>query len=83
MKSGDEKLKETIDTFFKGFDKKEAPKPPPSTTDAPNIKMFMVQLLNKYHDLAGGDGMEWEREFNDKKNNKRYKVKIVLCEMKD
>lgn len=75
-------MTDAINSFFRGFDKKpEAPKPP-STTDEPNVKRFMLQLLNKYHDLAGGDGMAWEREFNDKKTGKRYKVRIVLCEMK-
>jgi len=47
---------DAINSFFRGFDKKEKPTAAPSTKDAPNIKMFMLQILNRYHDIAGGDG---------------------------
>lgn len=77
-------IDELFDTFFNGGRKAQAAVdkviPPAKTTDAPNIKTFMLQMINAYVRLVDADGMRWQKSFKHKDNGKQYRVTIILQE---
>lgn len=71
---------ETLDfarDFFGCRPKEEKPK----TTDRPNIKMFMYQLLNQYHNVSSIDAITWQRVFAMRKTGKHYRITITMEEI--
>lgn len=74
--------KDDIERLFGSFlgKKKDQPAPKLTTTDAPNIKMFMFQLLNAYAEYVDGDGLRWGKSFAHTKKGKQYRVTITLEE---
>lgn len=81
MKSDDlNGLAHLTDVFFNGR-KAQMKKPVPATTDKPNMKMFMFQILNCYADLVRRDcPMEWEKTFKSRADGKAYKITVTLEE---
>jgi hypothetical protein len=75
----DRRTQEFFDKLF-GLDEKAAAPVKPTTTDKPDIKLFMLQMINAYAQLATADSMQWEKSFRNKENGKQYTVTIQLRE---
>ena len=73
----DKSLFESV--FGKGFERQEKP-PAPKTTDKPDVKLFMLQILNSYGELTDKDGMRWTKAYRHKQNGKTYRVNVEIIE---
>lgn len=73
-------IAELVDVFFNGRRPKEPKPSDPKTTDAPNIKLFMMQLINAYVQWLDAEGMRWQKTYRHRENGKQYTITIILEE---
>lgn len=77
-------MKDIYDSIDKLFGSSASDKPkvakPPKSTDTPDIRLFMFQLLNSYVRLVNADGMRWSKKLRNKENGKVYSIKIEIME---
>ena len=55
----------------------------PKFKDAPNIKLFMAQLIECYGDLSGSDVTKWEKLLRQARSGDLYRVTITLTKEKN
>lgn len=76
-------INEIFDTLFNGRKARQSapPKTPaPTTKDSPNIKLFMLQMINAFASFIERDSMQWVKTYRNKDNGKEYTVTITLEE---
>lgn len=73
-------LAELMDVLFNGRAARQPQPKAPSTTDNPNITLFMLQIINAYHGMIENDAMKWRKTYKHKGNGREYTVTVTLEE---
>ena len=69
--------KGVLDDFLDGFGDKKSE--PAKTTDEPDFKLFMLQVMNRFQRLITKDApMDWCKTFRNKDTGVEYTVTIKL-----